>query len=88
MGDERISQVVAELASSVGAGLPGRRPSRLRRLLHGLRALARKPESPSKPVVLDTAADKPRDLDDPFSDPDAQSRIGAALAQRRRPRER
>lgn len=36
---------------------------------------------PAEPILHDPGAGRPHDLDDPFFDPNVQSRIGGAIAQ-------
>lgn len=53
--------------------------SMIRKLIFRLRGGAvRRGHSDS---VVDTALSRPRDLDDPFSDPKAQTRMAAVIAQ-------
>ena len=42
----------------------------------------RRTETSQPGKVIDTGADLPRDLDDPFSDPDAQARFARLVAEK------
>jgi hypothetical protein len=51
----------------------------LRKLISQLRGtVVRQPPN----SVFDTAADRPRNLDDPFSDPKAQARVAQLIAEK------
>ena len=51
----------------------------LLKLMSRLRgAVVRRPHD----AVFDTAADRPRNLDDPFSDPKAQARVAQLIAEK------
>lgn len=85
MRDRQTNRAVTDLAARVGAELPSQPRSALGRLFRRIWVkLVSKPAGTPVPAVLDTSADKPRDLDDPFSDPDTQRRIGLELAEKAR----
>ena len=83
---------MADMAVDAGAELPPRPRGPLARFLARLMGFlttpGRKPDRRPPLAVFDTTADKPRDLDNPFSDPVVQRRMGTALAEKARGRQR
>lgn len=85
MKDRRSRATVSALAKQAGA------ESRMTWPLRFFRGLLRKWASRKRHasgLIMFAGKDRPRDLDDPLSDPKVQARIGEVIAKQVRPRRR
>jgi hypothetical protein len=73
----RSQQTIIDLAEEAGAKTCSKSPRRLGRTL----LKSRQPQMPAAAgLVICVGENAPRDLDDPFSDPKVQARIGQFIA--------